>query len=161
MTLNILRSCRRDPTISAYEALNGQFDYNKTPLGPLGSPAVIYDDPTTRNSFAPQCTDAIYIAPYMLHYRNRKYWVPSTHKMHISISAIIYPEHCKVPTISEADKTLISASDLLTAMKSSVPHTTKAKLRHAKALQNLTMIIENTPNTREAPTTTPTVGTGF
>ena len=58
MTLNMLRTCRRDPTISAYKALNGPFDYNKTPLAPLGSPAVIYDDPTTRNNFAPHCTDA-------------------------------------------------------------------------------------------------------
>ena len=29
MTLNMLRTCRRYPTISAYEALNGPFDYNK------------------------------------------------------------------------------------------------------------------------------------
>ena len=96
----MLQTCRRDPTISAYEALNGKFDYNKTPMTPLGSPAVIYDDPTTRNTFAPHCTDAIYVAPSMLHYINRKYWVPSTHKMRISSSERIYPEHCKIPTIS-------------------------------------------------------------
>ena len=72
MTLNMLRPCRRDPTISVYKALNGKFYYNKTPMVPLGSPAVINDDPTTRNNFAPHCTDAIYVAPSMLHYRNRK-----------------------------------------------------------------------------------------
>ena len=79
--------------------------------------------------------------------------------MRISSSAKIYPEHCKVPTILEADKTLIAASDLLAAMQAAVPHNVKAKLRHAKALQNLTAIIENTPTTREAPTATPTVST--
>ena len=159
MTLNMLRICRRDPTISAYEALNGPFNYNKTPLAPLGSPAVLYDDPTNINTFAPHCTDTIYVAPYLIHYRNIKYWLPSTHKMHISISAKIYPEHCEVPTISEADKTLISASDLLSAMQAPVPSTAKAKLRHAKVLQNLTEITENTPNAREAPTSTPNVST--
>ena len=41
MTLNMLRTCKRDPTISAYEALNGPFDYNKTPLVPLVLPAVL------------------------------------------------------------------------------------------------------------------------
>ena len=95
----------------------------------------------------------------MLYYRNRKYWVSSTQKMRISSSARIYPEHCKVPTISEAYKTLIDASNLLTEMKVSVPHTAKAKLRHAKALQNLMVIVENKPNAREAPITTPTVST--
>ena len=44
-------------------------------------------------------------------------------------------------------------------MKSAIPHTAKAKLRHAKSLQNLTAIIKNTPNAREAPTTTPIVAT--
>ena len=29
-TLNMLQTCRRDPTISVYEALNGPFDYNKS-----------------------------------------------------------------------------------------------------------------------------------
>ena len=95
----------------------------------------------------------------MLHYRNRKYWVPSTHKMRISSSAIIYPEHCKLPTISEEDKNIIAASDLLTAMRVAVPRTTKAKLRHAKALQALTAVIDNTQYVRDAPTTTPTVST--
>ena len=159
MKLNMLRTCRRDPTISAYKALNGSFDYNRTSLAPLGFLAVLYDDPTNRNNFAPHCTDAMYVALSMLHYGNGKYWVPSTQKMRISISAKIYPEHCELPTISEADKNLISASDLLTAMQAAVPHTAKAKLRHAKALQNLTAIIENTPTTREAPTATPTVST--
>ena len=79
--------------------------------------------------------------------------------MRISSSEKIYPEHCKVRIISETDKTLITASDILTAMQAAVPHTAKAKLRHAQALQNLTAIIKNTPNTKEAPTATPTVST--
>ena len=79
--------------------------------------------------------------------------------MRISSSSKIYPEHCEVPTISESDKTLIAVSDLLTAMQATVPHTAKAKLQHAKALQNLTAIVENTPTKREAPTATPTVST--
>ena len=128
-------------------------------MAPLVSPSVIYDDPTTRNTFVPHCIDAIYVAPSMLHYCNIKYWVPSTHKIHISISARIYPEHCKVTTISDADKNLIAASDLLPAMKAEVPNTAKAKLRRAKALQDLTAIIDNTPDAREAPNNTPTVST--
>ena len=95
----------------------------------------------------------------MLHYRNRNYWVPSTEKMRISWSARIYPEHCEVPTISEAYKTLIVASDLLAAMQAAVPHTAKSKLRHAKALKHLTAIIENTPSPRGDPTATPIVST--
>ena len=95
----------------------------------------------------------------MLHYRNRKYWVPYTQKMRVPSSARIYPEHCEVPNISETEKILIATSNLLAAMQSVVPYTAKAKLRHAKSLQNLTAIIDNTPSTRDAPTATPTVST--
>ena len=79
--------------------------------------------------------------------------------MRISSSVKKHPEHCEVRTILEGDKTLITASYLITAMQAAVPHTAKAKLRHAKELQNLTAIIENTSNVREAPTATPTVST--
>ena len=79
--------------------------------------------------------------------------------MRISSSARIYPENCKIPTISEAEKTLITASNLLTSTKSAVPHTTKEKRRHEKALQDLTAITENTQDAREASTTTTTVST--
>ena len=91
MTLNMWITWRRAPTISTYEALNGPFDYNKTPLAPLGSPSVLYDDPTNRNTFAHHCADTMYVAPSMLHYRKRKCWVPSTQKIRILISAKIYP----------------------------------------------------------------------
>ena len=77
--------------------------------------------------------------------------------MRVPSSARIYPEHCEVPNISETEKILIATSNLLAAMQSVVPYTAKAKLRHAKVLQNLTAINENTPSTRMAPTTTQTV----
>ena len=52
-TLNMLCTSHRDPTLSAYKDLDGPFDFNKTPLAPLGTKALIYEDPTVRNSFAP------------------------------------------------------------------------------------------------------------
>ena len=46
MTLNMLRTSRRNPSISAYESLNGKFDYNKNPLAPPGTKALIYEAAT-------------------------------------------------------------------------------------------------------------------
>ncbi len=37
LTLNLLQFSRRDPTKSANEEVNGKFDYNKTPLAPVGT----------------------------------------------------------------------------------------------------------------------------
>jgi hypothetical protein len=43
-TLNMLRPSRLDPTMSAYEALRGPYDWNRFPLAPPGCKAVIYAD---------------------------------------------------------------------------------------------------------------------
>jgi hypothetical protein len=43
MTLNMLRPCRYNPNISAYTAIHGIFDYNKTPLIPLGTQVIIHE----------------------------------------------------------------------------------------------------------------------
>ncbi|KAL7523214.1 hypothetical protein ACHAXR_000076, partial [Thalassiosira sp. AJA248-18] len=43
MTLNMLQTPRCDPSKSSYEVLEGKFDYNKTPLAPPGTKALIYE----------------------------------------------------------------------------------------------------------------------
>ncbi len=40
--LNMMRASRTDPTNSAYEALNGPYNWNRYPLAPLGCKAVIW-----------------------------------------------------------------------------------------------------------------------
>jgi hypothetical protein len=46
-TLNMMRTLRINPAISAYEALNGPYDWNRYPLAPLGCKAVVYEDGDT------------------------------------------------------------------------------------------------------------------
>ena len=69
LTLNLLRFSRRDPSKSANEEVNGFFDYNKTPIAPLGTKGLVYDDPAVRASWAPHGTDAYYVGAAPKHYR--------------------------------------------------------------------------------------------
>ncbi len=48
LTLNMLHFSCRNPKISANQEVYGAFDFNKTPLAPLGTKALIYDDLTSR-----------------------------------------------------------------------------------------------------------------
>ncbi len=57
LTLNMLRLSHRNPKISANQEVYGAFNFNKTPLAPLGTKALIYDDPTSRASWVPHATD--------------------------------------------------------------------------------------------------------
>jgi hypothetical protein len=44
-TLNLLCKSRINPRLSAYAILNGQFDFNCTPLAPVGMKALVFLDP--------------------------------------------------------------------------------------------------------------------
>jgi len=68
MTLNFMRTSRLDPNKTSYEELEGAFDFNKTPLAPLGTKALLLEDPDARASWAPHGTDAFYVGPAMRHY---------------------------------------------------------------------------------------------
>jgi len=46
-TLNLLRASWVYPIKSAYEVLNGPYDWNRYPLAPLGCKAVVYKDGDT------------------------------------------------------------------------------------------------------------------
>jgi hypothetical protein len=50
LTLTLLRFSHRNPRVSANQELYGPFDFNKMPLDPLKTKALVYDDPTTRAS---------------------------------------------------------------------------------------------------------------
>ncbi len=60
LTLNLLRFPRRNPSISANQEVYGAFDFNKTPLAPLGTKALGYDDFTACTSWAPSATDGFH-----------------------------------------------------------------------------------------------------
>jgi len=78
MTMNMVRPCRTNPKLSAYESLEGVFSYNHTPLAPLGAQVIVHDGPTTRSSWAPHGHHAWLIGPAKDHYRCFTVFNPST-----------------------------------------------------------------------------------
>ena len=52
-TLNMFRTSRNDTTKTAYQELEGDFDWNATPMTPLGSKGSVFIHPDNRNTFAP------------------------------------------------------------------------------------------------------------
>lgn len=99
-TLNLLRASRTHPDISAYEALNGPYDWGRYPLAPPGCKAVIYESPATHGSWAARGTDAWFLGPSKDHYRCNLFYVPETRAYRISGSAELFPQHCQLPNMS-------------------------------------------------------------
>ena len=50
-SLNLLRASRQNNKLSAYAVLEGEFNFNRTPLAPPGTRALVYVDPTQRTTW--------------------------------------------------------------------------------------------------------------
>ena len=131
--LNLLRASRTDPTKSAYEILNGPYDWNRYPLAPLGCKAVIYEDGDTRGSWASRGVDGWYLGPSLDHYRCDKYYVPETRAYRISGSTELFPQHCQLPDMT-AHQHFRALTDELTECAHPAGATTKGR-RLLKLLQ--------------------------
>ena len=69
LTLNLLRSSRLNPKLSAQAFLFGPFDFTSTPLAPPGTRVIAHNKPSQRKSWAPRGEDAWYIGPALDHHR--------------------------------------------------------------------------------------------
>ncbi len=99
-SINLLRHSQIDPTKSVHELLEGPYNWNRYPLAPLGTKAVIYEDASTRALWAPHGIDAWLLRPSKDHYRCNLYYVPETKGYRISGSADLFPQHCIVPAFT-------------------------------------------------------------
>jgi hypothetical protein len=127
------------------------------PLSLLGTKTLVYNDPTTRTSWAPHATDGFYVHPRTDHYRCLRFYIPATQHSHFAGTWRLYPSDCQVPTILEHNITLLAAADLLQQLGCAIPTTTTAKLKHLNAMCQLTTIMSGQPNTPPTNPTSPRV----
>jgi hypothetical protein len=78
LTLNLLRSSRRQPRLSAYACINGNFDFNRSQLAPTGTRVVVHITTEKRHNMASHGVDGWYVGPSPEHYRCHKCYIPST-----------------------------------------------------------------------------------
>jgi hypothetical protein len=142
-TLNLLRTSRVNKHLSAYAVLEGPFNFDKTPLAPPGTKAVIYNDPSSRTSWGPHGEDAWYVNRAPEHWRCYKFFVPNTKAFRISGAAKFFPTHCKMPTVEPGDTVCLAAQDLITALNNPQPNAPiDLEPRHNQALRDLSNIFQ-------------------
>ena len=141
-TLKLPRTARKDPTKSAYEALQGPFDYNKTPMAVLGTKALAFIDPEDRAAWQAHGVDAFVAGRCPLHYRLLEFFNPKTRAYLKTGTYKLYPRHSKVPSISKADRTLLVAQEMLTKLQIATSKQATEKMQHNQALRKLTKILQ-------------------
>ncbi len=139
-----------------------------TPLAPLGTKALIYDDLDSRASWAPDATDGYYVGPAVDHYQCLRFYIPATQCFRFADTWRLYPTHCQIQVASQHDLSIAAAEDLLASLGGTVPVSTNDKIKYIRAIQQLTAIIArqwvqpqpaSAPSQRVAATPPPRVAT--
>jgi hypothetical protein len=78
ITLNMLRTSRINPKLSASTHIYGQYDYNRSPMAPPGTRIIAHETPSRRRTWAPHGQDGWYIGPALEHYRCYTIYVNKT-----------------------------------------------------------------------------------
>ena len=154
LTLNLLRASRINPRLSAHAQLHGMFDFNKTPLAPPGTRALVFEDPDTRESWATHGKESWYLGPALEHYRCYQFYIPDTKGIRITGSCEFFPHHCQTPTISTADAATHAAQELIRILRHPTPNAPFRPLcpRHLQGLRDLAAIFQTATDNRRTHT---------
>ena len=139
----MFRTSRLDITKTTYQETEGAFDWNVTPLVPLGTRGMVFIHPDNHNTFAPHCNTGYVIGRAPHHYRLLKFYIPATCGYRLSDTYRRYPHHCQMPTISEDDHTVEAAADLVKQTKNELPSSVKSKTEWSKTIKKLRSALSN------------------
>ena len=144
ITLDLLRSSRINPKLSAYAQLHGAFDYNATPFVPPGTKIIIHEKPAIRGSWAPRGLDGWYIGPAMEHYRCHQVFINKTRHTRIGGTVEFSPHHCKMPFKSSTENATAAARELTHTLRYPAPAVPFTNIGDKKleALQKLADIFD-------------------
>ena len=136
LTLNLLRTSRVNPKLSAWAYLFGMFDFNKCPLAPPGTKVVLHEKPSNRASWAYHGTDGWYIGPSLEHYRCVKIYVPETGAVRNADTVKFFPSTIPLPQTSTEDYLKQASSDILSLLKITLKHSHTYKLEVLQKMQS-------------------------
>ena len=120
-TINMLRSSRINPRLSAEEQMNGTFDYNTNPMAPLGIKVLAYEMPSHRASWAEHGQEGWYIGPAYDHHQCYRVLIKSTRGLRTPPKVKFYPERSPMPTNSSTDNLLRAETQLTHALNNPSP----------------------------------------
>ncbi|CAJ1934140.1 unnamed protein product [Cylindrotheca closterium] len=153
ITLNLMRASRLNPKLSAYAQICGQFDYNRTPMGPPGCRVLAHEKPATRQTWAPHGLDGWYVGPAMDSYRCYRIWIYDTRAIRICDTVTWFPTKVRMPDSSSNAIIMSALQDIKHALLHPSPRTPIAPRSDSmtEALRQLVEVIENVQLPREPP----------
>jgi hypothetical protein len=143
LSLNLLRGLRLNPKLSAWAQLNGNFDFNCTPIAPPGIRVIVHEKPDARTSWSPHGLDGWYTGPALDSYRLYNVWVCDTRAERICDTISWFATQLDMPIASSTDLILAGIQDILHALWHTSPASPLAPLgsNHVATLQLLAELV--------------------
>jgi hypothetical protein len=116
ITLNMLRTSRINPKLSASTHIDGQYDYNRSPMAPPGTRIISHETPSRRRTWAPHVQDGWLIGPALEHYRCYTVYVNKTRGERIVETVEFFSEEFKLPFLSTQELATQAAKELTHAL---------------------------------------------
>jgi hypothetical protein len=117
LTLNLLRQSTLAPKMSAWEHFNGPFNFDATPIGPLGCPIVIHTKPGRRKSWDFRGRKGFNVGPALNHYRCFHVVDDVTKALRYSDTVEFLHDYLTQPTVTEGDRIVHALNFLSCAVK--------------------------------------------
>jgi hypothetical protein len=83
LTLNLLSGSRINPLLSAWEQLNGRYDFNKCPIALPGIKVLAHAKSDQQATWFTHAFSACYLGPALKHYRCYRVWATKTRQERI------------------------------------------------------------------------------
>ena len=119
LTLNLLFQSNILLSMLAWENYNGPFNFDSTPIGPIGCPFIIYNKPLTRKSWQFHGRKGFNIGLALNHYCCFRVADTVTKALLFSDTVEFMRDYFSQPTVSERDRIIHALKFLSCALKDS------------------------------------------
>jgi hypothetical protein len=104
ITLNLLRTSRLLPQLSAAAHYHGLVDYNKTAFAPPRCKIIAHEKPGKRRAWAPHGQHGYSLGPAMHHYRCQNVYISTMASERIVDTLEFFPHNYQMPQLSSTDR---------------------------------------------------------
>jgi len=153
ITLNMMRPCTTNPRLSAFEAMEGTYSFDATPMAPMGTPMLMHLKPVRRGTWDYHAVKAWYYAPALKHYRVIK-GVLESGATRLTDTWKFKHHALPIPSISQTDRIVKATQHLATVIEGANP----SPPDELTAIENLRALISKSyvPSLTSSPAILPT-----
>jgi hypothetical protein len=120
IALNLLRTSRLHPQLSAAAHFHGLVDYKKTAFAPPGCKIIVHEKPGKRRTWAPHGQHGYSLGPAMHHYRCQNVYISATASERIVDTFESPPHNYQMPQFSSTNRLIMAAKYMTDALQN--PH---------------------------------------